>query len=217
MINHASGGLRSATRLRGHHFGALAAVSILLVAVAGCTTSARQTVPQRTATEQLLLSGAADNAIEQLDLGLSPGTRVFVEPAFLETYDRPYVLGTLRDKLLRSGLRLVPERARAEVVVEPRSGALSIEEESVLVGLPAWDIPVPFAAAAFRTPELALFKRERREGVAKLAVTAYAVEGGSLAGSSGPSVGIAHTTRRVVLFVGWTTEDIPPDRHWLRP
>lgn len=196
---------------RSRHPFTLAVLSVLLLSIAGCST-ARTSAPNRTATEQLLISTAADDAIEQLDLGLPPGTDAYIDGAFLEAFDKAYVIGAIRDKLLRSGLNLVAERDRAEVVIEPRSGALSIDEDEFLIGVPSWDVPVPFATAPLVTPELAVYKRHRREGIAKLALTAYAVQGGGLAGSSGPVIGQAHRTRRVLLFVGWTEQDIPPER-----
>lgn len=188
----------------------------MALTVAGCT-STRTTAPERTATEQLLLSTAADDAIGRLDLGLTPGTRAYVETAYLQAYDSPYVIGAIRDKLLRSGLMLVAERDAADVVIEARAGALAIDEDTFLIGVPSWDVPIPFAATPLSTPELALFKRDRREGIAKLALTAYAIEDGRHAGSSGPAIGRAHKTRRLVLFVGWTEQDIPPDRQSLLP
>ena len=49
--------------------------------------------------------------------------------------------------------------------------------------------------------ELALFKRDRQTGVAKLAVTAYRQSTGALAGSSGPSFGSSNHTETVILLV----------------
>jgi hypothetical protein len=46
--------------------------------LAGCTT-ARSTAPLRTASEQLLISAAADRAAAQLSLGIPKGTRIFVD------------------------------------------------------------------------------------------------------------------------------------------
>ena len=68
-------------------------------------------------------------------------------------------------------------------------------------------MPIPLTGP-FSTPEIALFKRERQEGVAKLAITSYDAESGALHSSSGATYGSSTVDRWVVLIFGWTDEDI---------
>lgn len=188
---------------RGWRACALALAALLL----GACTTVRETQPDRTATEQLLISAAAERAIERLDLGIAPGTKVVIHAQNLDSYDEGYVISTLRDRLLREGIRTVSQEADADLIVEVRSGALSIDERSDLLGIPSFPVPIPLAGT-FQTPEVALFKRERQEGVAKLAVTSYDPKSGALHSSSGPTFGSSTHDRWVVLIFGWTDEDI---------
>src|SRR5215469_18457434 len=73
--------------------------------VAGCTTVKTTTTP-RTATEQLLLSTAADHALTNADLQIFAGKKVYLDTSFFDSYDSKYVLGTIRDAISRAGGKL---------------------------------------------------------------------------------------------------------------
>lgn len=183
-----------------------------VLALGGCTTM-RESQPQRTAREQLLISTAADRAAERLNLEIPAGTRLFVDATYMEGTDSKYALGAVRDRLLRNGARLVEKREQADAVVEVRAGALSIDEQQMLVGIPSWDVPVPLAGGAFKVPEVAFYKEKERVGVAKLAATSYAVADGKLIDSTGPQFGYAHETEKtVLLFLSWRTTDLPEEK-----
>ena len=72
----------------------------------GACTSMRETSPQRTATEQLLISTAVDRAIAQVNLEIPEGTKVFVDSEQLEGSDGKYAAGEMKDRLLRRSTRL---------------------------------------------------------------------------------------------------------------
>lgn len=180
------------------------------LAVSGCTT-ARESSPQRTATEQLLISTAADRAAERLALRIPQGARVFVDAGNFEGIDSKYAIGAIRDYLLKTGARLVADRGNADTVVEIRSGALSVDEKQLLVGIPQMNIPIPLAGS-FSFPEIALFKKRDREGIAKFAATGYGATDGNLVDSSGPQYGYSRQTDWVVLlFLSWTSSDVTPE------
>lgn len=181
---------------------------LLAIGTAGCSYI-RETQPERTATEQLLISTAADHAIENLDVAFAPGTKVWFDASQFEAYDKGYVLGALRAHLLARGAALVPERKTADAVVEVRSGALSIDLSSNLVGMPAFQVPVPLAGA-FELPELALMKRNKQVGIAKLALTVYDAKDGHYVAGVGPSYGLSWSDRWAVLGVGWTRSNVDP-------
>jgi hypothetical protein len=186
----------------------------LALALAGCSTE-RLSEPKTTATEQLLVSTAIDHVVSALSPTVPPGSKAFVDPQYFETTPSDdvlyakYAIGAVRDQLLRQGVRLVDDRNRADVVIEPRSGAQSIDHATFLVGIPSFSVPVPLAdKLAF--PEIALFKKDQQIGVANLAITAYSEKDGSLVGSTGPVLGYSNRTRRVVLlFYAWTETDAP--------
>lgn len=184
-------------------------VAPVLLASAGCTIE-RQSVPPRTATEQLLISTAVDRAVERLELEIPKGTKVLVDADNFEGIDEKYAIGAIRDKIARAGGHLVPTRGEADMVVEIRSGALSIDESRTLIGIPSVEVPVP-TAENIRLPEFALWKRHRQQGVAKLALTGYATDDGRLTAATGPIYGFSHRTDYVaLLLITWTGENLVP-------
>jgi len=118
----------------------LSALLLSAVLVAGCTT-ARSTAPARTASEQLLISAAADRAASQLSLSIPKGTRVFVDTRYFQGYDDGYAIAAIRTQMLKSGLMVVDDRPQAEAVVMVSSGALSTDQKSPLIGLPQLTVP----------------------------------------------------------------------------
>jgi hypothetical protein len=186
------------------------AALLLALSLAACT-SMRESNPARTATEQMLLSTAAERAVENLKLDIPGGARVFVDATNFEAADGKYAIGTIRERMLKLGGRMAVDRANADVVVEVRAGALSPDEKKTLVGLPQYDIPVPLSSSQVSLPEIALFKKAQRKGVAKLAAVAYDAKDGRYIGASEVQYGFSHETHRVVLlFASWQTTDAQP-------
>ncbi len=144
-------------------------------ALAGCGTT-RTSNTLRTATEQLLVSDAIDRTVESLDFTPLRGESAFLdETRLLETVDRSYLISSLRQRLLASGVILKPTREDATFVLEPRSGAVGTDDHDLLFGIPALQVPqVPLAPALpAAIPEIPFAKRRDQRGVAKLAVFAY--------------------------------------------
>ncbi|MBM3600778.1 MAG: hypothetical protein FJX35_21460 [Alphaproteobacteria bacterium] len=183
-------------------------VSVALVLAPGACSTSRETSTQRSGTEQLLISRAVDKPTERLTLDIPEGTRIFVDANNVEGYDSKDAVGALRDRLLKMGCYLMGDRASADTIVELRAGTLATDEDAILLGFPAFEIPVPLAGPV-KTPELALFKRADRRGVAELAATGYGVRSGALQSSSNIEIVTSHRTRWVVLLIfSWTTTDI---------
>jgi len=180
------------------------------LALGACSTE-RETTPARTATEQLLVSSAADRAAARLALEIPEGRKVFVDSSFFEGTDSKYAVAAIRDSLLKQGVALVEKREAADAVVELRAGALSIDESETLVGLRSFDVPIPLAGA-FTLPEIALFKRTERKGVARFAATGYDAKDGRMIDSSDPKSGFSHKKEwTVLLFITWWTDDLPDE------
>lgn len=179
--------------------------------LAGCST-AQITTPARSATEQLLISTAADQAAERLAGRLAVKGSVFVDASGVEGYDTKYAVFAVRDALLRHGAAMAQTRDAAATVVELRIGALSVDSERSLLGIPSIDIPMPVGGSS-STPEISLFKKELTQGVAKIAATAYDKNSGELVSSSGPQYGFSNRAEWVLLLMlSWDTNDLlPPD------
>lgn len=183
--------------------------ALLAVVMAGCTT-ARQTQPDQTATEQLLISRAVDRATADLQLDLPAGTPVVIQAPALEGREYAYAVGTIKETLVKQDLRVVSKQSAAEAVVEFRSGALSIDETKTLFGTPSFQVPLPFTASP-SIPEIALFKKDEQRGIAKFAITAYDADDGSYLASTSPTFGFSHRTRwTVLIFINWISSDLIP-------
>jgi hypothetical protein len=180
----------------------------LLVLGAGCTQTGL-TKPARSATEQLLISTAADRALAQWDWSIVNKKKVYVERAYYDSLDKDYVVGTVRDYVSINGGLLVTNMNEAELVMEPRSGALSIDESSSIIGLPASAAPVPLAGAV-NLPEMALYKSEKQYSIAKLAILVYQRESKEHVASTGPLVGRANIKYYKFLgLIGYTKTTVP--------
>jgi hypothetical protein len=104
---------------------------------------------------------------------------------------------------------LVQKIDDAELVVEPRSGALSIDSTSSLIGLPSTPTPIPFAGAV-QIPEVALYKSEKQFSIAKLALLAYERDSGRHVASSGSLIGRANIKYYKFLgFISFNKTTIP--------
>ncbi len=169
------------------------------------------TEPSRSAVEQLLLSTAADRSMQGVDFAAYfGGKKVFVDASYFDSYDKLYALGTLRDELSTHGALLVATAKEAEIVIEPRSGALSTDSSASLIGIPSLPLPVPVSGSALMTPEVALFKSEKQFATAKIALLAYDAQSRRHLYSSGPLVGRAHQHYySFLLIVKLTRSDIP--------
>jgi hypothetical protein len=188
-----------------------------LVVMSGCSTH-RLTEPSQTASQQLLISTAIDQAASQLKPTIPPGSKVFVDPSYIDAgasdplFYPKYTVASIRDALMRQGDMMAEDKKNADIVVEPRIGAESIDHNGFLIGLPAIPIPVPLAGT-LSTPEVDLYKSDRQNGVAKIAISAYFAKTGALAASTGPLYGVSEkSTRTILLFFSTDRNDLtPPD------
>jgi hypothetical protein len=190
---------------------ALMALILAMLALGACTT-VRESSPQRTATEQLLISTAVDRAIAQVNLKIPTGTKVFVDSEQLDGTDGKYAAGEMKDRLLRNGANLVNDKGKADAVVEVRAGALSIDDKQTLVGIDTFEAPIPFAGQAAKIPQIALYKDSVRQGVAKIAAFGYSTSDGKLIDLANPQFGYSHQHERtVLLFFTWRSSDLPEE------
>jgi len=173
----------------------------------GCVTS-KITEPARTATEQLLLSTATDRALQSSGFTIFANRKVFLDAAYFDSYDSKYVIGTIRDALSRAGALLENSATNSEIIIEARSGALSIDSSDTLFGVPTMGVPIPLAGA-LQIPELAFYKSNKQRSTAKIALLAFAKESGAHIYSSGPLDGKSYHKHFKLLFTSWVRTDIP--------
>ena len=201
--------------------GRLITVLSLFGAATGCATI-RVTDPPRTATEQFLMTGAAEAAVNQLSADSLRDRIVYIDTTYLTSAwqtapELSYMIGEFRAKLLKGGARLVPSREKAQIVLELRSPGVGIDRLEFLLGIP----PIGLGAlaggvaaasgSATVTPELAIIKSTRQYGFASVAFVAFWADTGELLTSSGPFVGRTFREDWWILGTGpRTIGDIPP-------
>jgi hypothetical protein len=150
-------------------------IAASLAAAAGCGTTKWSDSP-RTATEQLLISDAVDRAVSEIDFSALNDKSVFLDTKYIEkTLDKEYVVSTMRQHMLASGCIIQDEAAKADYIVEVRTGSLGTNRNDVLIGIPATNLPtvglLPMGTASI--PEIALAKNTNQHAVCKIAVFAY--------------------------------------------
>ena len=194
------------TRAQVRSFGLFGCLAVIF-SLTGCADFT-MTNPPRTATEQLLLSTAADRALKNASLEMFRGKRVFIDGTYFDSYDAKYVIGALRDTFSQAGALLAPAITNSDIIVEARSGAFSTDFSSSLIGIPNLGLPIPLVGV-ISMPELALYKSSDQRSLAKFALLAYESKSREHYYSSGPLVGNAYANIHKVLFFLWVTTDIP--------
>jgi hypothetical protein len=139
----------------------------------------------RVATEQMLLSDAVDRAIGGIDFSPLSGQKVFLETKYIEAarvqnlVNAEYVISSMRHQLTIANCTLQVEKKDADIVVEPRIGALGSDGHETVFGIPSTD--AGRAAGAFSgnllplalLPELSVGRNNAQSAVAKIVVFAY--------------------------------------------
>lgn len=136
---------------------------------AGCATM-KESDTSRTGVEQLLISQAADHALDKVDLRPIAGAKVFVDTQYLDCVDKNYVIVSLHQRLMAIDCTLSDKREEADVVVEIASGAVGTDRTDLFVGIPEIPLPPPSPIAL---PKLSLFNRDKAMGTAKFRVVAF--------------------------------------------
>lgn len=187
----------------------------LIVASVGCS-EIRETAPERTANEQLLISTAADRAIDRLTFGVPVDGRAFLETKHFASYDSAYVIGGIRQKMAREGVHLVESPDQAAFIVEIRSGALSINQRRDYVGIGGFEMPIPLSDAV-QLPMASLYEEDTHTGLAKFIVTTYDAETRDFLHSSGPVFGISWIDESTLVGIGWRDTNVVPEKFENQP
>jgi hypothetical protein len=164
-----------------------------------------------------LLSTAAKRAVDQLAIDAMRGRAVYIDTSYFAASEQPFVLGELRARLLTGGVQLIPERDKAQIVMEVRSGGVGIDRADFLLGVPSLLLQTGTSESdsgtrlPIATPELAVVKNTNQRGIASIAFVAYWRDSGEVVATSGPFIG--WTLRDDWWFLGLgkrTIGDIPP-------
>jgi hypothetical protein len=152
---------------------------LLFGSLTACGELWKTTLPHQTALDQILLSTAADRAATSIisdkqgkmiaNLGAKLG-KTFIEAKNFTTEQQQYGLHAIRSRFIDAGVVLVNTAKEADTIVEVAAGALSVDNNHSLVGIPAMGLPIPFAGT-LDIPEVPLYKKETNRGLAKFSVS----------------------------------------------
>ena len=184
--------------------------SALALAVGACASTS-ETNPSRTATEQLLVARAADRAVEGLVLPIPQGSRVFVDDAYFRAENAPYAVSAIRSALSEAGYALVPSKQEAAAVLELRAGALSLEQMRRVFGLPEMRVPINDSFNVVSLPELSIYSRRDRVGVAEFSGFLYEPKTGAPLGAVLPMTGeFRISSHKLLMIVAWGQQSVEP-------
>ncbi len=171
---------------------------ILIACCAGCG-STRVTDTSRTGLEQILISNAIDRSLDEFDLAMVNGYRVFVDEKNLECTDKKYVIGSLRRRLLADGGQLVDKPEDAAIVVEVHSGGVGTDRSEGFLGIPAANLPGPIPIGL---PEVKLLSQQTHYGSAKIGLVAYDAKSRRSLGEGGVSLARSNNSSWSILGIG---------------
>ncbi len=181
-------------------------LTLPMLLATGCA-SIRVTDPQRSATEQFLMSQAVSQAVDQLNVDALRDRKIWVETGYLSgaeqvivngevrqrlftSAEQAFATGQLRERLLMGGARIMQEKKSADIIVEIRSGGIGIDRLDNLIGIPALALQTSLGTnVPVTTPEIALYKNTRQRGFASVSIVAFRADSGEYVTSSGPYVG----------------------------
>ena len=153
---------------------------VAIIAMAGCGSTT-----QRLATEQLLISDAVDEAIDQIDFSALRNQTVYLDTTFIKPVEgigfvnADYIISSLRQKLTTAECRIQEDKESADIIVEPRVGALGTDGHEVTYGIPQ-TAAISTATTALTSaptlpavPEISVGRSDAHSAVAKIIVYAF--------------------------------------------
>ena len=149
----------------------------LTVLLSGCAT-VRESYPSRTATEQLLISDAAEDAAGQPKLKIPGKQNCFLDTTNFEGVDAKYAVSAIRQKLMEQGIALMETRDLADVIIEIRAGALSIDSKGRQIALPG--LPIDRILPVSNPLTFNQWTSRTDLGIAKISAFAYYKKTGKL-------------------------------------
>ncbi|HYG86473.1 MAG TPA: DUF6655 family protein [Azospirillum sp.] len=181
---------------------AILATLLLLSALPSACTSVTESLPPRTASEQLLITTAADNAADKLRLDLPADKKAFVDASNFDGPDAKYAASAIKESLLRQGVRLTSDKGSADAVIEIRLGALSVDQSKTVLGIPSITLP-----GSITLPEASVYSATENQAVAKFAAFAYDAKSGEMIASTEPVYGLSdEKSYRAMSVFSWKTE-----------
>ena len=161
-----------------------------------------------------MLSDAVDRTIAGMDFRPLSGRKVYLDTSYLRQVkglgfvNAEYVTSALRQQIAASGCLLQDTTKDADIIIEARLGTLGADDHRVTFGVPENNSLssaaslLPNAPTIPSIPEIAIARRDAREGAAKIAAFAYDRETRKAVWQSGVRESIATARDTYVFGVG---------------
>ena len=157
------------------------------------------------------MARAADRAVEGLTLPIPVGAKVFVDDAYFRAENAPYAVSAIRSALSEAGYALSPSKQDADAVLELRAGALSLEQMRRVFGVPEMRVPINDSFNVVSIPELSVYSRRDRVGVAEFSAFLYEPKTGAPLGAVLPMTGqFRIRSHKLLMIVAWGQQSVDP-------
>ena len=178
--------------LRIHSF----VCGFIALGLVGCAQT-KTSNTARTATEQLLISNAVDQALDKIDFRAFSGHTVFLDDKYVDCTDKQYVISSVRHRILHQGAILVTKPEDAEVLVEMRTGVVGTDIADSFLGIPEVTLP-----GMLTLPEVRVLTRQVQTGTAKLGIVAVDAKTKQVLGEGGMTLAQSDTNSWFVAGMG---------------
>lgn len=169
---------------------------LLALSMTGCA-STHTSNTARTATEQLLISNAVDQALDKMDFRAFQGHTVFLDDRYVDCTDKQYVIASVRHRILHQGAVLVSKPEEAEVLVEMRTGVVGTDIADSFLGIPEVTVP-----GMMTLPEVRVLTRQVQTGTAKIGIVAVDAQTKEVLGEGGMTLARSDTNSWFVAGIG---------------
>lgn len=164
--------------------GTLFFLFLSFLSFAGCGTT-KFSDTGRTATEQLLISSAMEDLVDEYDYSRLSGLKVFVKSAN-STTDTDYLKSLARQQLAANGAFVKDAEDAADYIVEIAAGTVGTNRYELMYGIPETTVPaIGTLTSATSIPEFALIKRTDQKAQVKVVMWAYNKTTGAIIWQSG--------------------------------
>jgi hypothetical protein len=117
----------------------------------------------------------------------------------------------VRQALSEAGYPLALTREQADAVFELRAGVLSLEQMRRVVGLPPLAVPINESFNVVSLPELSLYSRRDRTGVAEFTGFVYDAKTGAPLGAVAPMTGqFRIRSHKLMMVIAWGQQSVNP-------
>lgn len=169
---------------------------LLAVLVSGCST-AQTSNTARTAKEQLLISNAIDQSLAKVNFNSLAGANVYLEEKYMDSVDKPYVVGTLRHHIVRAGASLVDKADDADVIMEARSGGVGTDMAEKYIGIPEIALP-----GMLTLPEVRFAENKAQQAYAKIGLVVLDAKSKTMLGQGGVTSARSDDSNWYVMGIG---------------